>query len=496
MHTPMRLFARVRRALRRRHGAEDGFTIVEVLAAMMVLTVGIMGLAQLGTGMVVSTLRTRQRENAIAESNRQLETLRASGFARLVLDPTGAPASYTADDGATYTTAILKGAAGCGTACVPYSQSVTTNGFTYTVKTIIVGIDDPADGTGVSDADHNTTDYKRVFVELSSTGNSGPAFTYKVQTDIHNLTTDPVETVQGIHVVVQIVNPDGTQATTTDPDTGATVSVATPDNGFTVALDGAAGVIDGDVADGVYNNYDLPVGSYPCTVTNNTTTASYHPLGNPTANADSATCTVTVNTITTVTSQWVGADCSAVAGQAGDLFVHVTSSATGAVINNATVTLTPAAPYAPPATTTGDYVWNAPSIATGPYSLSVAASGYVTQSTNTCVYNGFDAQVNVVLDTVPVVPQATVNVVIKNTGSATANIEVKVGTTYVQTKSLNHNALGTYTFSVNAGTYEVTVYCVTTTENLKKTWSGKVFSANVTYWLPGPDGTKSQGIGC
>ena len=81
MHTPMRLFARVRRALRRRHGAEDGFTIVEVLAAMMVLTVGIMGLAQLGTGMVVSTLRTRQRENAIAESNRQLETLRASGFA-------------------------------------------------------------------------------------------------------------------------------------------------------------------------------------------------------------------------------------------------------------------------------------------------------------------------------------------------------------------------------------------------------------------------------
>ena len=93
-------------------------------------------------------------------------------------------------------------------------------------------------------------------------------------------------------------------------------------------------------------------------------------------------------------------------------------------------------------------------------------------------------------------PQATLNVVVMNTGKATANIEVKVGTTYVKTQSVNHNVVATYAFTVNPGTYDVTVYCVTTTENLKKTWAGKVLSANVTYWLPGPDGTKNQGIGC
>ena len=53
---------------------------------------------------------------------------------------------------------------------VNYQQSVSVSPFTFTVRTIIAGIDDPADGQGAQDQNGNTVDYKRVILRISCAG--------------------------------------------------------------------------------------------------------------------------------------------------------------------------------------------------------------------------------------------------------------------------------------------------------------------------------------
>ncbi len=50
---------------------------------------------------------------------------------------------------------------------VPQTSSQVQDGITYTTSTFISYVDDPADGTGASDTNHITTDYKRARVAVS-----------------------------------------------------------------------------------------------------------------------------------------------------------------------------------------------------------------------------------------------------------------------------------------------------------------------------------------
>ena len=102
-------------------------------------------------------------------------------------------------------------------------------------------MDDPSDSTGASYADGDTTDYKRVFVEISST--TGPAFTYRAQTSIHDTTKDPAVKVQGVNVEIL------------DDATGAVIN----DDAFEwrITITGA-GVTDEDVHEGTTTTTTCP----------------------------------------------------------------------------------------------------------------------------------------------------------------------------------------------------------------------------------------------
>src|SRR5207247_1999894 len=89
--------------VRRRLEGEEGFALIELMAALFVLTVGIFALSRLAQNELGQTLYTRERDVAIVQANQQMEQLRSMAFANLQLNPSASiPATYTDDDGTSY----------------------------------------------------------------------------------------------------------------------------------------------------------------------------------------------------------------------------------------------------------------------------------------------------------------------------------------------------------------------------------------------------------
>ena len=150
-----------RRDLRR----HDGFTLVEVLVAALVLVVGVLGVLGLVTQANRVTSRTKAREAAVNLGRELVEAARAVPYGDLV--PTRVQGQIAAQPGLADETA---GA--------PWE--VRRRGVTYTLTATACAIDDPGDGlgdhtgvpfcadsaaTGTNDA--SPDDYKRVSVDVS-----------------------------------------------------------------------------------------------------------------------------------------------------------------------------------------------------------------------------------------------------------------------------------------------------------------------------------------
>jgi prepilin-type N-terminal cleavage/methylation domain-containing protein len=467
MHTLVRLVRN------RFHAAQEGFTLIELMAAMFVLAVGVFAIADLTSNQLSKGLYTRERDTAIGEVNRQVETLRSTSFTNLQLNPNAAiPGTYTDDDGSVYTP-LVAGAA--NTAYVNYQQAVTISPFSFTVTTIIAAVDDPSDGIGAADQNSNTVDYKKAIVTIHSTDKTN--FTYKVETIVRDTSNDPITPVQGLEIQILDANGDQVQ----DDNTTWTIDVS------------GAGVSGDEIVEGEYDSFALATGTFTCTISNTDDTREWYPQGQVNATSESFTCTVTPGQITTYQRTWVQPDdCQVLAGQTGDLTVIVTDNSGGAGLVGASVDPTPSGGQAPDpaAQTTGSLGGTTfTGIPTGPYNLSASMTGYTTKSGNqACVTPTQGDPTAISLQATVGNPNpATVNVLVKYTGGGTKAFKVYLSDTVVITQDISKNQTKTFTFMPQPGTYYLHIFCVAgNKENLKESVDPVNFSASTTYYYPGP----------
>lgn len=126
-----------------------GLGLIEVVVGiglLLIVFVGFFGVLQLGTRLATDN---KLRTSALSLALERMEYIRSLDYASVGTvggDPSGA---------------------------LIVSEPVTLNGINYTRRTHIVYIDDPKDGTGGSDSNGITDDYKRVKVEVSWEGQIG-----------------------------------------------------------------------------------------------------------------------------------------------------------------------------------------------------------------------------------------------------------------------------------------------------------------------------------
>ena len=118
-------------------------TIVEVMAAVLILVVGVLGTLVLIEGSLASTSRTTAREQGTNLARDLVERTRQTAYADVTTG--AAPATLRA---------MLPASDAAGPLSGPESRSftVTRRDVQYTVTVFACSIDDPTDGAGVGDA--------------------------------------------------------------------------------------------------------------------------------------------------------------------------------------------------------------------------------------------------------------------------------------------------------------------------------------------------------
>lgn len=130
-------------ALRRRLDArrEEGFTLVELLIAMIVLTVGILALVAAYTSGYVALNRATRVSSAGVLADSQMERFRALSYSNIQLNTTTcgancADSTYTSDSAYSATAAVT----GCSTtdvSCLPTQTKTGPDGASYRLDTFI-----------------------------------------------------------------------------------------------------------------------------------------------------------------------------------------------------------------------------------------------------------------------------------------------------------------------------------------------------------------------
>jgi len=124
-----------RRALR----SQDGFTIIEVLVAIVILVVGLLGTADILLRADRSTVSSQAREGGVALQRELVESARNIPFTQL----SQASVVPTIRNMPGFTSSTV-GASG---------WQIKRRGITYTMAIGVCAVDDPSDGTGASDPD-------------------------------------------------------------------------------------------------------------------------------------------------------------------------------------------------------------------------------------------------------------------------------------------------------------------------------------------------------
>jgi type II secretory pathway pseudopilin PulG len=179
---------------------EGGFTLVEAMAALMVLSIGIFGAAQAMTIGLSTTGLSRQRLAARSGLDQQMEEARALNYDNLVLsdpdpglthstDPTNpdywvntAAQTFDPDGAGPLAPEPIVRVAGASPALEHFQNPFIVGSTTYSVYRYVTWVDSPTDGTGSSDkadgngdgiTDANGHDEKRVTVVVVWTDEFG-----------------------------------------------------------------------------------------------------------------------------------------------------------------------------------------------------------------------------------------------------------------------------------------------------------------------------------
>ena len=181
------------------HSDQGGFTLVEVMAAITVLAIGIFGAAQaLNIGLTTTGL-SRQRLAARSGLDQQMEEARALNYDNLVLSDTAplthststsnpdywvntANQTYDPDGTGPLAPEALVRVAGASPALQHFQNPFVVGSTTYSVYRYVTWVDSPTDGTGAADkadgnndgvSDANGHDEKRVTVVVTWTDEFG-----------------------------------------------------------------------------------------------------------------------------------------------------------------------------------------------------------------------------------------------------------------------------------------------------------------------------------
>lgn len=134
----------------RRTRCEQGFALVEMLIAIVIINIGLLAILLALTSGVAALRRSAETSTASAVADKQLEQYRALAYASIYLDTTSlssVDATYTADS-AYSATQVNQTCSPLTAACTP-SQTVTgPDGRSYRVDTFIVSVT-PSGGSPV-----------------------------------------------------------------------------------------------------------------------------------------------------------------------------------------------------------------------------------------------------------------------------------------------------------------------------------------------------------
>lgn len=183
--------------------AQRGMTLIDVVigtALVLVIFLGLSGI--LRVSIALSTL-VKEQTGATEVANSQMEYIRSLSY-----DQVGT-------------------VGGIPSGVIAQNATTTMGGVTYGVRTFIDYYDDPADGSGVNDANGITTDYKRIKVTVS----------YTFQSKVHQVVLDSNYAPSGIETTanggtleVIVVNASGAAVS------GASVHIVNTTSSPTVDL--------------------------------------------------------------------------------------------------------------------------------------------------------------------------------------------------------------------------------------------------------------------
>ena len=266
--------------------SESGITLIDTLfgtALMLLIFVGIAGGFKLSVDVVTNN---KARAGAIALANERMEYIRSLSY-NAIGTSGGIPAGGIAQ-----------------------SENIASNSVSYTRRTFIAYADDPADGTGASDANGITVDYKIGRVDVSWNSRQGarhitlvgrvspptgmeaavPGGTLEII--VQNATMAPVPNAQ-VHILNSTTNPAIDITTYTNNDGIVIFAGAPVSAGYQVTA-----AKTGYSTDGTYNataqNTNPSPG--PLTVSNNQTTTGTFRID--------LVSLLAINTYSDIVSEW------------------------------------------------------------------------------------------------------------------------------------------------------------------------------------------------
>ena len=190
--TPSSLLrARKLRARLSRLDDEAGFSLVEAMAAITILAVGIFAVAQALTFGLGSTGLSRQKLAARAALDQQMTHVTSTTDPDYWVNQTAQ--TYDPDGSGPLSAEPLVRVAGASPALQHYQSPFIVGSTTYSVYRYVTWVDSPTDGTGVSDAadgnndgvsDANGHDEKRVTVVVTYTDELGRGIQSQSETSL------------------------------------------------------------------------------------------------------------------------------------------------------------------------------------------------------------------------------------------------------------------------------------------------------------------------
>jgi prepilin-type N-terminal cleavage/methylation domain-containing protein len=218
---------------------EPGFTLVEVLVAITILLVGVLGVVAMVDGANAVTSKTKAREGANSVARSIVEVGRAVPYKDLT---------------ATGLTTALGSRPGLADTSPAATHTITSRGFNYDVSLQVCSMDDPKDNLGAHDGtiefcpdsdvgsglgknvDRNPDDYKRIAITLTWNHRSGTETVKQT-----SLVSNPVGGLGPTVILLEPRGVTGTPKTVTTPGT-VTFDAETNTKASTLAwsVDGAA----------------------------------------------------------------------------------------------------------------------------------------------------------------------------------------------------------------------------------------------------------------